>query len=87
MTRARPAARVIVFANEPEEGVRCGVNEVDSIVRAVRQVVLLRGIVDPTYVEAVGPIIGRGTLYQRNLIAIERPCSNTWSKDSRIKTR
>ena len=58
MPRARPGACVLALPDEPNEGVCSGINKVDRVVRAVRQVVFLRGVVDPADVEAVGPVIG-----------------------------
>ena len=67
LSRAGFGARVLAFPDEPQETVGSGIHEVDSVVGAVGQVVLLRGIVDPANVEAVGPVVGRGSLDQDRL--------------------
>jgi hypothetical protein len=72
MTRARPAPGVLPFADEADKGVRSGINEVDCVIRAVRQVIFLRTVVDPTDIKAVGAIIYGGTFNQRKVTCLSQ---------------
>jgi hypothetical protein len=70
LTGAGLGPRVLAFPDKPKEGVRRGVNEVDSVVGAVGQVVFLGRVVDPANIEAVGPVVGRRALGQRDLACL-----------------
>ena len=53
------AAGVLALPDESEKGVQRGIHKVDRIVGAVGEIVLLRGVVDPTNVEPIGSVVDR----------------------------